>query len=623
MRYSDFTIKCIVGMIVVSVLISPVTASAQGNPPGPVDPGELETFLDSIVNEQIQSNDLAGVAISVVKGDQVIFAKGYGYADVEAKVPVSAENTIFQIASLTKLFTWTAIMQLVEQGKLDLDTDINTYLDFNIPDKFAAPITLRHLMTHTAGFEDRSYDLVSPSADSLLPIGSWLKTHLPAQIWAPGELIAYSNYGATLAGYILELVSGMPYGSYIERYLLEPLGMHHTSATVSGNIASGYTYYEGEYFRKQPEWFHTIPASAIVSPADDIAAFMIAHMANGDAGILEPATLELMHSQVFADHPLTKGMALGFFEMDQNGQQIFGHEGNMLYSHSLLALLPEHDLGLFVTYNSASAAGLGQELLGAFLDHYFPFDPVVAHDPSIDIERFTGSYAWSRANYTTPEKLEGLISEVQLLATDDGMLVTDAANSTLRMAPVEPLLFMDINTGATMAFIEDRTGRIRYASHSDWPDMVMVRQSWYETNLLHQGILITVLLTYALVMIGILGQTIAVRRDQKRRAEWGTTFKAWLIHAGAGIAAFVLIANAYGMFNNYVLLLQGTVSPLALQIPAILVTIAAATGIVVAVFAWRNSSGSIRNRIAYTLVTLVSLGFVAWLGYWNLLWIRF
>ena len=153
--------------------------------------------------------------------------------------------------------------------------------------------------------------------------------------------------------------------------------------------------------------------------------------------------------------------------------------------------------------------------------------------------------------------------------------------------------------------------------------MQMMRQSWYETDLLHQGIIIAVLLTYALVMLGILRQTIAVRRDQKRRAEWATTVKAWLIHAGAGIAAIVLIVNAYAMFDNYLLLLQGTVSPLALQIPAILVTLAAAAGVVVALFAWRNRSGSTRARIAYTLVTLVSLGFVAWLGYWNLLWIRF
>jgi CubicO group peptidase (beta-lactamase class C family) len=623
MKNFNFIIKCLAGLIVLSVLSSPVVASAQVNPPGPDDSGELEVFLDSIVNQQIEKNHLAGVAVSVVRNDQVIFAKGYGYADVEAKVPVSAESTIFQIASLTKLFTWTALMQLVEQGKINLDTDINTYLDFSIPDKFDEPITMRHLMTHTAGFEDRSYDLMASSADSLEPLGDWLKTHLPACIWAPGEVIAYSNYGTTLAGYILELVSGIPYGSYITRHILEPLGMQHTSVTVSENIAPGYTYYEGDYFRKQPEWFHTVPASAMVSTADDMAAFMIAHIANGDAGILEPQTLELMHAQAFAYHPLVNGMALGFIEMDQNGQQIIGHEGVLLYSHSLLALLPEHDLGLFVVYNSASAVGLGLELLAAFLDHYFPFDPTVAHDPSINIDRFTGNYAWSRANFTTPEKLEGLLSEVHLLATDDGMLVTDTPNSTLRMAPVGPLLFMDINTGATMTFVEDPTGRIIYASHSNWPTMVMVRQNWYETDLLHQGILITILLTYVLVMIGILRQTIAVRRDQKRRVEWGTTFKAWAIHAGAGIAAFVLLANGYGMINNYILLLQGKVSLLILQISAILAMIGAASGVLVTIFAWRIGSWSIRDRIVYTLVTMVSLGFVAWLGYWNLLWIRF
>ena len=146
---------------------------------GPSDPAELEAFLDDLLRRKMEEYHIAGAAIAVVKDGKLFFAKGYGYADLEKRIPVDPEQTIFRIGSVGKLFTWTAVMQLVEQGKLDLDADINTYLDFRIPDTYPQPITLKHLMTHTSGFEDRWLESVVSDASELIPAREWLVSNMP------------------------------------------------------------------------------------------------------------------------------------------------------------------------------------------------------------------------------------------------------------------------------------------------------------------------------------------------------------------------------------------------------------------------------------------------------------
>src|SRR6185369_15089245 len=189
---------------------------------------DLETFLDGIVPLQLEADDIAGATIAVVKDGKVLFAKGYGYADYEKKKPVSAEETLFRPGSVSKLFTWTAVMQLVEQGKLDLNRDVNDYIDYKIPEAFGKPITLKNILTHTPGFEEQLKDLLRTSSESP-NLGEYLKTHIPARIYPPGTVPAYSNYGAALAGYIVERVSGLPFNQYIEENIFKPLGMTHST----------------------------------------------------------------------------------------------------------------------------------------------------------------------------------------------------------------------------------------------------------------------------------------------------------------------------------------------------------------------------------------------------------
>src|SRR6185312_3263133 len=143
---------------------------------------DLEAFFDGLIPLQIERDDIAGAVVAVVKDGKVLFEKGYGYADVAKKTPVSPQTTLFRPGSVSKLFTWTSVMQLVQEGKLDLDRDVNDYIDFKIPPAYGKPITLRDVMTHTPGFEESIKGLLVSSGVEMEPLGKYLARHLPQRV---------------------------------------------------------------------------------------------------------------------------------------------------------------------------------------------------------------------------------------------------------------------------------------------------------------------------------------------------------------------------------------------------------------------------------------------------------
>ena len=337
---------------------------------------------------------LAGIMAVLVKDGQMLFQKGYGYSDLERQSPVDPAKTLFRIGSVTKLFTWTAILQLYEQGKLDLDADINRYLDFQIPDTFSEPITLKHLISHTAGFEQRAYEALTLTSNQTPPLGKFLATHLPARVYPPGQVSVYSDYGVDLAGYILERVSGMPYADYIEANILAPLQMTHTTsrqplpAHLAAEMSTGY--------RSTPNGLQPIdfglmnaqPSGAISSTAQDMARFMIAHLQGGslcpdDRGnvnnpcgsILQAATEQLMQSGLWAPDPRMAGYTYGFMELHLNGQRILHQGGDAGGFHNLLMLLPDQNLGFFVSYNTTNPDFSWINTLYDFINHAYPLEP--------------------------------------------------------------------------------------------------------------------------------------------------------------------------------------------------------------------------------------------------------
>jgi CubicO group peptidase (beta-lactamase class C family) len=458
---------------------------------------DIEAFLDGIVPLQLTREDIAGATVTIVKDGKPLFAKGYGYADVKHKQPVTAE-TLFRIGSISKLFTWTAVMQLVEQGKLDLSKDINEYLDFKIPEAFRQPISLKNILTHTAGFEEQLKDLFT--ADKLTPnLGNYLKTHIPKWIFAPGTTPAYSNYGAALAGYIVERVSGQPFNDYIHQNIFKPLGMTHSTFAQPlppefvPLMSNGYVLASDE-----PKEFETVgafPAGSLSSSAADMSKFMLAHLQDGRLGaaqILKPETTRLMHSRAFGSDPAANAMAYGFYEESRNGQRIIGHGGDTTYFHSGLELLTDADVGFFVSYNSVGRGQIYPQMVlwDAFLNRYFPAPPF--NSPTLDSAKtdanaVSGNYMISRRSESLLKSL-ALLGEATVFANEDDTisvgemsgLMNDANGKPKRWREVAPMTFRDINGQDSLIFKPDHKGRMQLVL--PYPIMVFQRVGLWENS---------------------------------------------------------------------------------------------------------------------------------------------
>src|SRR5438477_4598852 len=287
---------------------------------------DFEAFLDALIPSQLQNRDIAGAVVSVVKDGQVLFVKGYGYADVTAKKSVMADQTLFRPGSISKLFTATAVMQLVEHGKLDLDRDVNEYLDFAIPKTYPEPVTLRRLLTHTAGFEDTLKNLFVAHESDMKALRTYLVNQTPQRIFPPGKIPSYSNYGFSVAGYIVERVSGEKFERYIDNHILKPLRMTNSTfdqplpVTLAQQISQSYLT-----AAKKPRDFEFVqasPAGALSTTAVDMTRFILAFLQDGavdGVAILKPETVRQMETRQFELHPMLNGLDVTFLEYSMSG----------------------------------------------------------------------------------------------------------------------------------------------------------------------------------------------------------------------------------------------------------------------------------------------------------------
>ncbi len=340
----------------------PAQASAVAPEPSPrpeLTKTDFETLLDALIPSQLRNRNIAGAVVSVVKDGQVLFQKGYGYADFEAKKPVLPDQTLFRPGSISKLFTATAVMQLVEQGKLELDRDVSGYLDFAIPKTYPEPVTLRQLLTHTAGFEDTLKNLFVAHASDLKPLRAYLVNQMPARIFPPGKVPSYSNYGFTLAGYIVERVSGEKFERYIDNHILKPLRMTNSTfdqplpPELAAQMSKGYPN-----AAKKPrdfEFVQAAPAGSLSTTAADMTRFMVAFLQDGSVdgvAILKPETVRQMETRQFELHPMINGLGLTFMEYCMNPVRVIAHGGDTVYFHSDMVLVPDAHVGYFLSYNS-------------------------------------------------------------------------------------------------------------------------------------------------------------------------------------------------------------------------------------------------------------------------------
>jgi CubicO group peptidase (beta-lactamase class C family) len=608
---------------------------------GPADPAELESFIDGIMTAHMRTHHIAGATFSLVKNGEALFAKGYGYADIKGKRPVIAEETLFRPGSVSKLFTWTAVMQLIEQGKLDLKADINNYLTkFKIPETYPEPITLAHLMTHTPGFEEMVSGMGARSPEDLVPLGDFLQAKLPARVFPPGELTAYSNFGSALAGYIVQVVSGVPFEDYIEKNIYEPLGMSHSTfrqplpSHLADKMSVGYSFEDGVFKAQDFELINGMaPAGSMSTTATDMARFMIAHLQYGKYGenrILEEETAREMQTLLFTHDKRVNGNAHGFWELKLNDLRTIGHGGDTAWFHTLLILIPERNLGFFVSYNSLGGGGLARDqLLQAFLDRYYPAPEMPELKPSPDFKkrakRYTGSYKLARTVFTTYEKLMALMMKVDVKFTDEGTLFTPIPGGfgDKQWVEVEPRVFRELGGQDTLVFRENNKGRITHAFISSWPYFALIKMAWHETQTFHFSLLVITMILFLSTLIWPGSALFRILCRRKREEKKGPRLARWLV--GVMSAFYLLfVVGLLMVLSDPMELMYGV--PFALKVFLVFPIIAAVLTIgalAYAVLAWKKKYWTGCGRLHFTLIVLASLVFIWFLNYWNLFGFRF
>ncbi len=467
-------------------------STTGGRPAQALTPSDVSAWLDGLMPYAVEAGKIPGAVVVVVKDGQIIAQKGYGFSDLGRRRPVDPQRTLFRIGSISKLFTWTAVMQQVEAGKLDLDRDVNAYLDFKIPPYQGKPVTLRQILTHTAGFEESIRYLLTSKPDALLPLDAYVKRGLPARVFAPGTTPAYSNYGTALAGYIVQRASGTPFDAYVDQRIFNPLGMQFATSRqpLPANLAPFMAMGYGDDGRdgRPFEFVQPAPAGSFSVSGQAMGQFMIAHLNN--AGVLfAPATGTQMHNyRAPGVGPLNR-MALGFYEQVINGQRSISHGGDTDYFHSDMWIFPESGIGMFISMNSrganAAAYGLRGTIIHKFADRYFPeqrsFTPIDAATARKHAQMISGTYSSSRGSYTNFMSVFGLLGGTKINALPDGTISLpglDLLSATPRnWVEVEPFVWRDTNSGERIA-ADVKNGKVhRVSMDVISPFMVLVPAS--------------------------------------------------------------------------------------------------------------------------------------------------
>lgn len=602
-------------------------------------PQELETFLDGIMAAHLKAQRTPGATVSVVKDGQLFFAKGYGFADVEKQIPVDADQTLFRPGSVSKLFGWTALMQLVEQGKVSLDADVNTYLtQFKIPDTWPGkPVTVRNLFTHTEGFEDGSLGfLIVDSAERLDTLAGGLEHHMPARVHPPttdfntAENSSYSNWGAALAGLIIENVSGMPFDDYIEKNIFAPLGMQHSTfrqpvpAALLPHLSQGYDREAALLHAKGFEYVNIWPAGSLSATATDMAKFMIAHLnkgALGEARILKEETAKQMHGRAMSPGPYLNGSGLGFYENSLNGHRVISHAGDLQRFHSELNLLPDDNVGIFVSYNAQATLPFSMrgDLFAAFMNRYYPAKlPVLKGAESFkeSAAKYAGSYRMNRMSHTRLEKLFSIMSAFKVTPTGNNTLMLTLGDAIAwEFVEVKPGVFRRVDADHFMAFSEDASGQVSYLLNPiAIPFIGAYKLKAYETPAVLGLIAGFGLLCFVVSLVSALRHWRAdgLVPDAARRARRLAALNGVInivFAAGLGISIAILTKNPESDFPAWFYASR--------VLPWIAAAITAWMGWL-AVTAWRQKFWTAYGRFQYSLIVLGNVGFFWLLCYANL-----
>ncbi len=620
---------------VVLLALSGLASSA-----GARDLDGFSDYLDGVVATQFDEHRLAGVTIALVYEGELALTRGYGHADVEAGVRVDPERHLFRPGSVSKLVTWTAVMQLVERGQLDLDADLGQYLPgFRLPNAFGQPLTMTHLMTHTPGLEDGGAGfLFRDSPQDLVPLAQSLDRHRPRQVRPPGRHAAYSNWGAALAGLVVARVSGQRFEDYVAEHIFAPLGMQRSTfieplpPALAPDMAVGYIERQGGL---EPLGFEFIsnfgPAGALSSTATDMARFMRAHLGDGAVDgvrILRADTLRSMHAHLHGHDPRLDGMAHGFIETSRNGYRFIGHGGDTIAFHSMLLLHPETGFGLFVSLNSLAGAQARTRITDAVIDWFFPGEPALPAFPDTPlaghqarIAAVAGAYRLNRRSYTRLEGVLALVSDVPVVPAGDGAIEVAVPQLGGRFVEVQPWVFRQQGRQQLLVFEPDDNDHVQHAYLQSLPIMVADRLAPWQRGGVHLAAMALALLAALFVLIN------GIRNSGRVLRLKGPPLLAQLclMWAAASFLAFAVgvgfvLAGADLERVVFDFPPPGTALTLAFAVAGAAFTSMAA---VLLIPVWRTPQCSFWPRVRYAWTLALFAGFSYLLWYWNMLGWRY
>jgi CubicO group peptidase (beta-lactamase class C family) len=592
----------------------------------------------------MQEHHMPGAVFALVKDGKLLFTKGYGFADLENHKPVIPDRTLFRMASISKLFTATAVMQLYEKELINLDDDVNKHLTlFKIDDTFPQPVTIANLLTHTGGFDERMIGKETTDESKVIPLGPYLARYMPPRYAPPWDQYCYSNHGMSLAGYVVEVVSGIPFAQYIDQNIFQPLGMERSSflrtPALAPDIAVGYSFENGSYRRLPYHYLDDAPAGDLNATATDMARFMIAHLQNGpygEARILEEKTAAEMHKRQFGHHPRLPGTGYGFFEILENNQRLIGHIGGLDGFGSLLFLLPEHNLGIFLAYNSSGETGKPDviPIFGSrFLDHYYPTREVISpvrplKNSGSDTSRFVGNYLANRYSRHTLLKIEAFFAQFRVEQTGDGTLTIHYPinfKEPSQWVQIEPLLFQRADGDGFVAFTEDTKGHIIHMFIDAIPIQHTTKLRWYQENSFQLAVAGSCALLFLSACIA--WPLASLLSHIRHKPDAGTRGKG-IPRLLAGSTSAVNLAFLAG----FVWVMPNAMGTLSCGVPPVLIallcipllgTALTAASVACTMLAWKHGYWSVAGRAHYTAVALAGVIFVFFLNHWNLLGFRF
>lgn len=509
---------------------------AQQRSEAPTGPRSVDlTDIESVVDDTLASrigDSVPGATVAVVNGDETVLTKGYGRADAEAGTEMHAEQTPVRIGSVSKLVTWTAVMQGVREGVLNLDTDVNRYLEdsrLTIPDEYEEPVTLRHLGTHTAGFDVVPNPGIVENSDRLTDLETALVEARPERIRPPGETVSYSNWGATLAGHIVAELFDTSFEEYVQANVFDRLGMTYSTfqqpvpGDHPGDLAAPHDPSGPDIQRVGPVYINWRPAGSMSATATDMAAFMKTHLGHGTDAVLDAETLATMHSEHHGRHPAVNGWRYGFYEHGHPDGNYIGHGGATIYYTSWLGLLPDQDIGVFVGFNSRGSASPGDvadEILAAYDLLPDSRAPESTTDPARRerAETLAGEYE-SVANSPRNGQLQvlGLLSRLSVEATDGGNLVTeDIASEPTEWVETQPYIYHE-QDGDDVLAADVVDGRVTGLYFNSSPQTTFKPVAPHERQAVTLGVLGSSVVGFGLSLAGWAGVD-GWRRLKRRRS---------------------------------------------------------------------------------------------------------